>query len=225
MAAQIIDNYLSFTNFEPLLKDSVLHVVSWVLDRDHMDDTMTIHRWYGSNGKTRIEMWQKGRMEDALYSDGKVFRKFSRSRRDWLDMTQLSYYDRSLSMDIRGALHQWRSKGSEAYYMGEYTYNGHPVYRVFVTTPDIFDRNYFFEKETGLLFLVKEENHIFGDAEPAKNATLTDWRAWHEFTPFRGCLLPSVESYQIENQIVIIYHNYSIEAPNADLFSKNVILK
>ncbi|MBR3725803.1 MAG: hypothetical protein IKN11_10505 [Bacteroidales bacterium] len=225
MAAQIIDNYLSFLDFEPLLKDSMLHVVSWVLERNHTDDTMTIHRWYGPNDKTRIEMWQKGKMKDAFYSDGKVFRKFSSSRREWLDLSRHSYYDHVMSLDIRGALHKWRSKGAEAYYKGEYTYNNHPVYRVFVTSPDIFDRNYFFEKETGLLFIVKEENHIFGDIEPAENAILTDWRAWHEFIPFRGCLLPSIESYQVDDEIIIIYHNYSLEAYKEDAFSQNVFFK
>jgi hypothetical protein len=66
---------------------------------------------------------------------------------------------------------------------------------------------------------------IFGDIEPAENAILTDWRAWHEFIPFRGCLLPSIESYQVDDEIIIIYHNYSLEAYKEDAFSQNVFFK
>ena len=222
MAARIIDNYLGYLNFNHLLKDSILSVVSYVVDHSHPNDTITIYRWYAANRQSRIEMWQKGRMEDAYFSDGRgIFQRFSGSRRDWVSVTPMTYYDLTVPLDIRGALYDWRSKGAEPSYMGEYEYNGHPVYRVFVTSPEIFDRNYFFEKETGLLFILTEEDHIFGDAKPKTNAHRVDWRAWHEFTPFHGCLLPSIESYQIKSQIVIIHHYYKLEAYNKKLFTES----
>ena len=221
MAARIIDNSLGYLNFDYLLKDSILSVVSYVVDRSHPNDTITIYRWYAANRQSRIEMWQNNRMEDAYFSNGKgIFRRFTSGRREWSDLTQISYYDLTSALDIRGALYEWRSKGSEPSYMGEYEYNGHPVYRVFVTSPEIYDRNYFFEKETGLLFILTEEDHIFGDSKPATNAHRVDWRAWHEFTPFHGCLLPSIESYQIQGQIVVIHHYYKLEAYNKKLFTE-----
>ena len=221
MAARIIDNYLGYLNFNHLLNDSVVAVVSYVVDRSHPNDTITIYRWYAANHQNRIEMWQDNRMEDAYFSNGKgIFRRFSSGRREWVDLTQMSYYDLTSALDIRGALYEWRSKGSEPSYMGEYNYEGHPVYRVFVASPEIYDRNYFFEKETGLLFILTEEDHIFGDNKPSQNAHRVDWRAWHEFTPFHGCLLPSIESYQIMTQIVIIHHYYHLEAYNKSLFSE-----
>lgn len=220
-AASIIDNYIGYINFDHLLSDSVVAVVSHVVERSHPNDTIFIYRWYSNGHQNRIEMWQKGRMEDAYYSDGKkLFRRFSGTRREWVDMMQLSYYDLTMALDVRGALFDWRSKGAEATYLGEYNYNGHPVYRVFVISPEIFDRNYFFEKETGLLFILTEDDHIFGDANQSANSYRVDWRAWHEFTPFRGCLLPSIESYQVDGQIVIIHHYYHMEAYNKDLFTK-----
>ncbi len=223
MAASIIDNYLGYVNFNHLLKDSILFVQSWVVEREHPEDTIKILRWYGANRQNRIEMWQKGRMEDAYYSDGKkLFKRFSRTYRTWRNMSQPSYYDNTMALDIRGALYDWRSKGAEAYYMGQYTYNDHPAYRVFVMSPGTYDRNYFFEKETGLLFVVTEEDHLFGDAEPALDAQRVDWRGWHEFTPFRGCLLPTIESYQIEGQLFIIHNKYEMVAPNSAYFNKNV---
>ena len=222
MAAKIIDNYLGFIDFTPLLTDSVLAVVTDVVDRSHPEDTITIYRWYSSHNKTRIEMWQDGHMQDAYHSDGKsFFRRFSSTRREWYSLSQSTYYDHTNALDIRGALYNWRNKGTEAVYVGEYSYKDHPVYRVFVASPQIFDRNYFFEKETGLLFILTEENHILGDIEPAENATRVDWRAWHEFTPFHGFLLPSIESYQIGTQIVIMHHRYHLEPYNRTHYTED----
>lgn len=221
-AAQIINNYLGFVDFTPLLADSTVAVVSYVVERSHPKDTITIYRWYAANRMTRIEMWQKGKMQDAYHSDGRnLFRRFIQNHREWVDLMPSTYYNLTQALDIRGALYNWRGKGAEAVYVGEYTYKNHPVYRVFVSSPEIFDRNYFFEKETGLLFILTEENHIFGDIDPTENALRVDWRAWHEFTPFKGFLVPSIESYQIKNQIFIIHHYYHLEPMSKGLFTED----
>lgn len=221
-AAEIIDRYIKIIDFDRIIGDSMLYVESWVVERDNPNDTMFIYRWYMSGHRLRIEMWQKGKMEDAYVTDGKnIFHRFSKSYRDWKIMSQISFYDMVTALDVRGALYDWRAKGSEAKYMGEYEYQGKPVDRVFVATPELFDRNYFFEKETGLLFLLTEEDHIFGDAKKAVNAEKLDWRGWSEFVPLRGCYLPSVESYQQNGQVVIIHHSYRLEAANTKLFTEN----
>ena len=223
IAASIINNYLGYIDFEHLLKDSVVHVSTSLVEREHPQDTIKILRWYGANRQNRIEIWQNGRMEDAFYSDGKkLYKRFSKSRRAWRNMSQMSYIEITMPFDIRGALHNWRSKGSEAYYVGTYNYNEQPTYRIFVTTPDMFDRNYFFERKTGLLFLVTEEDHIYGNAEKAANAQRVDWRGWHEFTPFRGCLLPTVESYQVEHQLFVMNHSYQMLPYRKAFFTQNV---
>jgi len=221
MAARIIDNYIGLINFDHLLTDSILAVKTYVVDRSYPDDTITIYRWYSNGNKNRIEMWQKRRMEDAYFTDGKKkFRRFSGTRRVWMDLTQMSYYDLTMPLDIRGALYSWRAKGAEATCLGEYTYNERPVYRVFVASPELFDRNYFFEKETGLLFLLTEDEHLYGNSDPAANSKRVDWRAWHEFTPINGCLLPTIESYQIKGQVIIMHHYYHFEPNNNALFTQ-----
>ncbi len=222
-AASIIDNYISFIDFEPILKDSILSVVSYVIDREHPQDTMTIYHWYGKGRQLRIEMWQKGEIQEGFYSNGKkLFRMFRPAVRSWVDLTQDNFYNYTLSHDIRGALYNWRSKGAEVRYAGQYKFDGHSVDRVFVSSPGIFDRYYFFEKETGLLFILTEQDHIFGDAKKTKDAQRVDWRAWHEFTPFCGILLPSIESYQCgQNQIVFIYRHYCFEPYRPDLFTED----
>lgn len=222
-AARIIDNYLGFIDFEPILKDSVLSVVSYVIDREHPQDTMTIYHWYGRGRQLRIEMWQRGELQEGFYSNGgKIFRMFRPAVRSWVDLTQDNFYNYTLAHDIRGALYSWRSKGAEVRYAGQYKFDGHNVDRVFVASPGIFDRYYFFEKETGLLFMLTEEDHIYGDAQKANDAQRVDWRAWHEFTPFGGILLPSIESYQRDqSQIVFIYRLYRFESYQPDLFTED----
>lgn len=222
-AVGIIENYLSFVNFDPILTDSTLCVVSYVVDRAHPQDTMTIYHWYMKDHQLRIEMWQKGELQEGFYSNGKkIFRMFRPAVRSWVDIAQDNFYDYTISHDVRGALYDWRSKGAEVRYAGQYVFNGHNVDRIFVTSPGIFDRYYFFEKETGFLFMLTEDDHIFGDAKKTKDAQRVDWRAWHEFTPFRGFILPTIESYQFnQNQIVFIYRHYHFEPYQSTLFSED----
>ena len=226
-AIKIIDQYIKKIDFSQATNDSVLCVVSYVVDRSHPKDTITIYRWYMSPRYNRTEIWQGGMMQDGYYSDGvKLFRKFHTGRREWANLTPDSYYDVTMPLDIRGALYNWRSKGAEVYYAGEVNYQGTTVDRLFVTMPQTFDRYYYFEQNTGLLGLVVEEEHIYGDREPAHNATRVDWHAWHEFTPVNGFYLPKEESYQVgESQIVIMTHSYHFEAPQKDLFTKDFHLK
>jgi len=222
-AAKIINNYLSYIDFNHILKDSMLCVTSYVIDRDHPQDTMTIYHWYMSGRQLRIEMWQDGQLQEGFYSDGKkIFRMFRPTVREWANVTQNDFYDYTIPHDVRGALYDWRSKGAEVHYAGQYTFNGHNVDRLFVSSPGIFDRYYFFEKETGLLFMLTETDHIFGDSKVTKDAQRVDWRAWHEFTPFHGVLMPSIESYQFnQSQIVFIYRHYHFEPYQTEIFTED----
>lgn len=222
-ATQIIDNYLSFVDFSPLLKgDSMVCVVSKVVNQSHPNDTLTIYRWYASGHRCRIEMMHEKKMAEGLYCDGRsMFRSFDTKRRVWRDLKQESFYDIADPLDIRGALYNWHSKGAEAYYEGRVDYNGHKVDRVFFTSPGTFNRYYYFDPSNGLPFLVTEEAKMFGDEKPNKKSQRVDWRAWHEFTPFNGHLMPSIESYQAEGDIVFIYHTYHMEQTRKGLFTED----
>ena len=222
-AIAVIDRYIGMVDFSQRKTDSVFCVVSYAIDRSHPNDTITIYRWYMSPFYNRIEIWQGGKMQDGFHSDGvKLFRKFHTGRREWATLTPESYYRITLPLDIRGALYNWRKKGGEVFYAGEVTYQGKKLDRVFVTMPNTFDRYYYFERETGVLGLLVEDEHIFGDGKKAHNAVRVDWKAWHEFVPFGGFFMPKEESYQVDNnQVVILHHAYHYEAPNLKLFTED----
>lgn len=221
-AIKIVERYLGIIDFSRLNDDSVLCVTSQIIDQSSPNDTITVYRWYKNPRYNRIEIWQGGKMVDGYYSDGvKLFRSFHKGRREWANITQETYYGNTIPLDIRGALYDWRSKGAELFYAGEYNYKGRPLDRVFVTSPNLFDRYYFFEKESGFLGFLVEDEHIYGDAEAVRNALRVDWRAWSEFTPVHQSYMPSVESYQSGSQIVVLYHSYHFVAPDLKIFTED----
>ena len=57
-AIKIIDSYLEKIDFSQANNDSVLCVVSYVVDRSHPHDTMTVYRWYMRPYYNRIEIWK-----------------------------------------------------------------------------------------------------------------------------------------------------------------------
>lgn len=219
---QIVNRYLSMIDFQRERTDSILYIKSSVVDRSHPNDTMWIHRWYKSPRCIRFVVEQNGSMNDGYYSDGKDhFKKFREVRRVWAQMTPETFWNHSHTLDIRGPLHEWRSRGAEIHYAGEYQYNGHTVDRVYVTCPIIFDRFYFFERNTGLLFMVTEHNHTFADGELSGEAHPLDWRAWGEFVPVHQFMLPKTESYQYYDQVVMITHTYRYLPPSMQPFTED----
>lgn len=223
-AAAIIDRYVSLTDFSRYKTDSVFCVVSYAIDQSHPEDTMTIYHWYKLPDCARFEVWQGGKLIDGVYTDGGEHRQcFSPSVRQWRTLTPESARSTIEQNDIRGALYNWRNKNAEIAYDGEYTYEGHLVDRIYVTCPGFYDRWYCFERETGLLFWVTEDERLYGDQKIPENKPHIDIRGWHEFIPFRGSLLPSIESYQAGHQKVIIYHNYSYQALPNTIFTEDFL--
>lgn len=221
-AAAIIDNYLSLIDYTRYKTDSVLCVVSYAIDQSHPNDTMTIYHWYKQPDCARFEVWQDGKIVNGGYFDGgDHHQSFSPSTRQWRTLTPESARTMIEMQDIRGGLYNWRGKNAEVHYDGEYTYEGNKVDRIYVTCPGYFDRYYCFERSTGLLIWFTEEERLYGDQEIQTNMPRMDIRGWHEFIPFRGCLLPSIESYQAGHQKVIIYHHYSYQALPASVFTED----
>ena len=119
--------------------------------------------------------------------------------------------------------------GQEGWYFDEYRaadgstftfyYNSNKVYRILVTDPSRYDRYYMFEKESGLLFLIKELE-TQGDDVMTSDIHV-DWRAYHEYMPFGRSILPSVESYQKGPSITIIHHSYSYLPVDTTIFNRD----
>ncbi len=77
-------------------------------------------------------------------------------------------------------------------------------------------------KGGGLVQSVSSDYFHAANMLKGKNARKVDWRAWHEFTPFNGFLLPSIESYQVnQNQIVFIYRHYRTVPYDPTLFNQD----
>ena len=224
-AMQIVDRYLHYVDYDRLPHDSMLVAVTHIVEHSHPNDTMTIYRWHAWPNLDRIEMWQKGKMDMGAYSDGKKnFREFSGKYRAWRHMARHTYYDFVRPYDLRGPLYKWRSNATEMYYVGEYEYNGQKVDRVFVSMSEMLDRYYYFERATGLLFLVTELPHRLEGGFPDYD-NMVDWRSWQEFTPVGDCLLPSAESYQIKGQLVILHHTYRLEPLSMRPFTEEFMPK
>lgn len=222
----IVDYFMSRVDFQQEKTDSILFVKTSVVERNHTDDTMTIYRWYMAPMSTRIELWQDGKMADAYYSDGRsIFRHFDATRREWVDMDQMEFTNFAEPLDIRGALYNWRSKGAEISYAGEYTMKGQAVDRVYVTCPHSYDRYYFFEKNSGMLFMVTESDRRYGNAKSKVFSVNVDWRAWSEYVPVHQFMMPAVESYQVQDQVIIIKNKYQYLPKQTSLFSEDFIPK
>lgn len=224
-AMQIVDRYIGYVDYDRLPHDSMLVAVTTIVEYNHPTDTMTIYRWHAWPNYNRIEMWQHGKMDMGGYTDDKkIFHQYSPQYHDWRNLTRHSFYDFIQPYDLRGPLFKWRSKATEMYYEGEYEYNGHKVDRVFVSMSGQLDRYYFFEQETGLLFLVTEKAHQLEGGIP-EIERMVDWRSWQEFTPVGDCLLPSAESYQIRGQLVILHHTYRLEPVSMRPFTEKYMPK
>ena len=220
-AIRIIDNYIGMMDLERIDTDSAICITTYVIDQSHTEDTMFIYRWYQGD-RYRIEIWQGGRVGEGVYSDGeKTHRRFHSGQRQWVSLTRESLYGFRYRLDVRGALLDWRIKGAEPRYDSEVTYNGAKADRLFVQEPGKFDRYYYFEQASGLLFMVTEENHSYGDARIVDESRRVDYRGWHEFIPFRGLMMPSIESYQAGGSKVVLYHHYSIQQVSPTLFTED----
>lgn len=224
-AVKIVERYVNYVNYERICHDSILFIVTHIVDNDHPDDTMTIYRWHHWPNQSRIEMWQKGKMEMGAYSDGKrTFKQFSPKYRAWRHILDHTFLDFVEPYDIRGPLALWRSRAAEMYYAGQLEFEGQPVDRVFVTMAGPLDRYYYFEQKTGLLFLLTEMKHQMGDGVPDID-NMVDWRGWHEFVPVGDCLMPAEESYQAQGQLVKLHHTYRLIPYDAKCFTEDFFHK
>lgn len=208
-AAMVVDRYISLLNMKELPRDSMVVVTSIQVDRDNPSDTTIMRRWDAFPNKSRSEVWYKGRMLDGFVSNGAdIYMFFDTTRSVWRNCLPVQYLDNHIAFDIRGPLYYWRTNGSELRYLGKKTFQGNPVDAVEVRVPSCNVREYFFEQQSGLLFLYRVMDEIVGDS--VREEYRTDWRAYHEFQPKGRCFFPSVESYQNQGHVYIIHHHVEL---------------
>ena len=219
-ATMVVERYLKILNYEAIRNDSILYVESFITNRNDPSDTLQMRRWFMWPNLNRTELWHHGVMKFGLVSNGHGrYRRFDADKRVWKDAQEFSYLDQAMAYDYRGPLYRWDMNGLELIYQGEWNYNSNKVYRILVKDPARFDRYYMFEKESGLLFLIKElETH--GD-DVVTSDIHVDWRAYHEYQPFGHSLLPSAESYQKGASITIIHHSYRYLPADTSIFNRD----
>ena len=220
-AALIVDNYTKLLNYDGIRSDSILYIETTIVSDNQTDDTLIMRRWFLPPNNNRVEFWQKGKRQTCFHSDGeKIFRKYDTTAHAWASATEDTYYMECSNYDYHGPLYKWNINGVELFYKGTSTFEGTPIYVVHVEGPSRYDRNYFFEKSTGLLFFVQEFPTIEGKPMTAHGSQV-DWRAIHEFTPFGNSVLPTQESYQHQGIITVMKHTYKYLAPDKTIFKKD----
>ena len=221
-AEQIVQNYYNILNFNGIRKDSILYMETVTYKRSDPSDTAILKRWFLPPNRFRAELWHGDTLLEGCYTDGKeVYREYIMGTLDgWVRVTQARYYVLEPSYDFRGALYHRHADAAELTYKGIWEFNGQEVLRVFVDTPMRYCKNYLFEKESGLLFLIEETNqHSEYTSHQAYDHP--DWHAFHEYKPLGTVLLPSVESYQMQGDMVFHFTKSKYVPLDMKLFTEN----
>ena len=208
-AEMVVRNYFEILNYDAIRTDSILYMESIIYKRSAPTDTAVLKRWFLPPNRMRVELWHGDTLLEGCYSDGKeVFRENHKKMfNGWVKTAESRYYELAHDYDFRGALYNRVADAAELKYEGIWDFNGNKVYRVFVDIPLRYCRNYLFEKESGLLFLIQETNQ-HSEYSDHKVYDHPDWHAYHEYQPVGDVLLPSVESYQMGGDILFYYTSY-----------------
>lgn len=221
-AEWVVNRFLKMQDFNKLDKDSILYMETYIYYRSKPTDTALLKRWYMFPNRFRAELWLRDSLIEGCYTDGRrIHREIKPSMKmGWVDVTPELYYADAEQYDIRGTLHNWKADAAILKYTGIWDFNGHPVYRILVETPEKYNKYYLFEKESGMLFLMQETNER-SEYSSHQVYAHPDWHAYHEYQPWGALLLPSVESYQVGDDMVYYYTRFKNLAGNIEVFQKN----
>lgn len=221
-AEAIVDRYMEMMEPASNRTDSILYMETYIYFRSTPHDTAIMKRWFLPPNRFRYELWFGDTLREGAYSDGKkVFREYQWDMLDgWTRVAESRYYVIVPGYDFRGPLYNWRANGSEMKYLGIWNFQGNKVYRVLMETPDKYNRYLLFEKESGLLFMIQETNE---HSEYSRHIAYKhpDWHAYHEYQPVGAALLPSIESYQVDNDILFHFTRYSYIPLNMKIFTED----
>ncbi len=221
-AEQVVQRYYDILNYDGLRHDSILYIETISYKRSNPSDTAILKRWFLPPTRFRAELWHGDTLLEGCYTDGKeIYREYQLGILDgWTRVAQSRYYVLEPGYDFRGALHSRVADAATLTYKGLWDYNGHKVHRVFVDTPYKYCRNYLFEAESGLLFLI-EETKQHSEYSNHQAYDHPDWHAYHEYQPLGTVLLPSVESYQMDNDVVFHFSHSKYIPLDMKIFTKD----
>lgn len=221
-AEMVVNRFLKMQDFNKLGKDSILYMETYIYYRSNPTDTAILKRWYYPPNCFRAELWHADSLVEGNYTNGKnIHRQLTPSMKmGWVEVTPELYYENERQYDIRGVLHHWKADASELKYDGIWDFNGNKVYKIRMETPNRYNKYYLFEKESGMLFLIQETDEK-SEYNNHQAYARPDWHAYHEYQPWGAVLLPSVESYQVGNDIVYYFTRFKNVALDMSVFEKN----
>ena len=216
-AKVVVDRYLQMLNIEGLPQDSLLVMETVITFYGHKD-TIWMRRWYAVPEKFRVEVWNRGKLETGLVSNGKDrFRRYLPTYESWESITLADFHERMTGYDFRGPLYNWRAKGATLKWNGTTTLKGEPLQVVKVDCPAMYERYYMFEPESGLLTLIFETDNVYQDYSPRREGHI-DWKSIHEYQPLATGILPSLESFMRGGVLTIMSSTTHFEKNNPEIF-------
>lgn len=218
-AATVVADYYRTLNLGSLRADSLLFIESRIVGRGDTD-TLVMRRWSGPQHRRRVELWHRGALQMCLFSDGRTYYECYHIDRGWRSVNADDYFEEAQQYDSYGPLYQWMLRGESLRYEGSALLRDDTVERVGARSASHYDRHYYFEKESKLLFLYTESDSINGEPTVIPPRNRVDWHAYHEYQPLGTALLPSVESYQHHNNITLIFHKARYVAYDERIFTQ-----
>lgn len=221
-AEQIVQRYFNITNYEAIRHDSILYIETIIYKSIDPTDTAIMKRWFLSPNRFRAELWHKDTLIEGCYTDGKgIYKEYNLGVIDgWTTVAQSRYYVLEPGYDFRGELYHRVANASELTYKGMLNFRGQSIQRVYVDTPLKYCRNYLFEKESGLLFLIEEtdQHSEYSDHQAYDHPGM---HAFHEYQPLGAVLLPSVESYQMNGEMIYHFSRIKYIPLDMKIFTEN----
>lgn len=219
-ARAVVDRYLGLLNIDGLPKDSLL-VMETAITFYGEKDTIWMRRWYAVPGQFRVEVWNRGKLETGLVSNGKDrFRRYLPAYNAWESVSLEDFNKKLQGYDFRGPLYDWRGKGATLSWNGTTTLKGEALQVVKVNCPAMFERYYMFEPESGLLTLIFETDKLEDNYMP-NNEGHIDWKSIHEYQPLPTGILPSLESFMRGGVLTILSSTTRFEPLNPEIFEKD----
>ena len=219
-ARLVVNRYLDILNYDALRSDSIFYVETIIYKRSQPDDTAILKRWFLPPNLFRAELWHGDTLLEGCFSNCRdIFREYKLGMLDgWTRVSPSRYYDIMPKYDFRGPLHNWETNGNELRYDGIWDYQGHDVYRIYVESVNKYNRYFLFEKESGLLFFI-EETKKHSDFSNHQAFSHPDWHGFHEYQPIGPVILPSIESYQMDGDVIFYYSNFRYLPKRVEVFT------